>query len=69
LGRAVVTTAAAGTEAATESVAVGVAFAGAAAGLADNLADGVAVAGASLVIVSSGGGCDTPVYGLGFCAV
>ena len=43
--------------------------AGAAAGLVVNFAAGVAGRVASLVIVSSGGGCDTPVYGLGFCAV
>jgi hypothetical protein len=45
------------------------ALAGGAAGLVTNVALGVVVAGVSLVIVSSGGGCDMPLYELGFCAV
>jgi hypothetical protein len=60
------------------TLGVGIAAAGATAGagagcgvagLVTKVALGAAVAGVSLVIVSSGGGCDTPLYELGFCVL
>jgi hypothetical protein len=58
-----------GAEAAAAGVGAAAGVAGDAAGLVTKVALGVAVAGVSLVIVSSGGGCDTPLYEVGFCVL
>src|SRR5271165_3239935 len=60
-----------GTEVAVAGAAAGAGVGAgcAAGGLVAKVALGVAVAAVSLVIVSSGGGCETPEYELGFCGV